>query len=293
MATAQQRQLDRQRAEDALVARERQAEGADFADKDAFVTPAYLAQQEEFRRLEEEERKKAEKGPTNEGRAKLYKGLLDEDSRRHEAAMKAVEKRNAEKQAAASGGGSLGLSALLKDQAASSAKPQAPQYDAEPESAPDEVKVAEEASKRLGRKIDMDDEGRIVDHRQLLTGGLNVGSRKAVHGPSRDRGFALPIAQRAQEDREKLAAQAKSEMNEVGEDGLSRADKIRLSRERQSRMLEQQLVELEQKKRKAEEDKLEEGVKKVAKRNDESRVEELKRKALERRKQREDMAKSS
>lgn len=41
-----------------MVQRERQKEGEDFADKDAFVTPAYLAQQEELRKIEEEEKKK-------------------------------------------------------------------------------------------------------------------------------------------------------------------------------------------------------------------------------------------
>ena len=295
MATAQQRQLDRQRAEDALVARERVAEGSEFADKDAFVTPAYLEQQEEFRRLEEEERRKAEKGPTNEGAARFYKGMLDDESKRHEAAMAAVAKKNAQKKAAAaaaSGGGSLGLSALLADQSSSTNRQ--PQYDAEPEAAPSEAKVAEEASKKLGRKVELDDEGRIIDHRQLLTGGLNVGTKKGpLDNKSGNRGFAIPIAQRAKEDREKQAELAKAEMDAIGDDGLTRAEKIRMSRERQSRMLESQLVELEERKRKAEAEKAEEGVRKVQKRNDESKVDELKRKALERRKQREEMVKGA
>lgn len=49
------RKRDRLRAEDKLVQREREMEGADYADKDAFVTPAYQAQQEELRRVEAEE----------------------------------------------------------------------------------------------------------------------------------------------------------------------------------------------------------------------------------------------
>lgn len=52
------RKRDRLRAEDKMVQRERQMEGEEFADKDAFVTPAYLAQQEELRRIEEEEERK-------------------------------------------------------------------------------------------------------------------------------------------------------------------------------------------------------------------------------------------
>ena len=41
-----------------MIAREREREGDEFADKDQFVTPAYLAQQEELRKIEEEEKKR-------------------------------------------------------------------------------------------------------------------------------------------------------------------------------------------------------------------------------------------
>lgn len=58
METAEVRKRDRLRAEDKMVQREREMEGEEFDDKDSFVTPAYLAQQEELRKIEEEERKK-------------------------------------------------------------------------------------------------------------------------------------------------------------------------------------------------------------------------------------------
>ena len=51
-----QRKQDRVRAEDVMTQREREREGDEFADKDAFVTPAYLAQQEELRKAEAEEK---------------------------------------------------------------------------------------------------------------------------------------------------------------------------------------------------------------------------------------------
>lgn len=41
-----------------MIAREREREGDEFADKDQFVTPAYLQQQEELRKAEEEEKKR-------------------------------------------------------------------------------------------------------------------------------------------------------------------------------------------------------------------------------------------
>jgi len=56
--TAEVRKRDRLRAEDKMVQREREMEGEEFAEKDSFVTPAYLAQQEELRKIEDEERKK-------------------------------------------------------------------------------------------------------------------------------------------------------------------------------------------------------------------------------------------
>lgn len=41
-----------------MVQREREMEGEEFKDKDAFVTPGYLLQQEELRKNEEEEKKR-------------------------------------------------------------------------------------------------------------------------------------------------------------------------------------------------------------------------------------------
>ena len=58
LETAEVRKRDRVRAEDKMVQREREKEGVEFADKDEFVTPAYKAQQEELRKIEEEEEKK-------------------------------------------------------------------------------------------------------------------------------------------------------------------------------------------------------------------------------------------
>lgn len=58
LETAELRKQDRLRAEDKMIAREREREGDEFADKDQFVTPAYLAQQEELRKIEEEEKKR-------------------------------------------------------------------------------------------------------------------------------------------------------------------------------------------------------------------------------------------
>lgn len=57
METAELRKQDRLRAEDKMISKEREREGDEFKDKEQFVTPGYLKQQEELRKLEEEEKK--------------------------------------------------------------------------------------------------------------------------------------------------------------------------------------------------------------------------------------------
>jgi len=57
METAELRKQDRLRAEDKMIAKEREREGDEFKDKEEFVTPSYLKQQEELRKLEQEEKR--------------------------------------------------------------------------------------------------------------------------------------------------------------------------------------------------------------------------------------------
>jgi len=57
LATAATRKLDHLRAEEKMMQREREMEGDEFADKEAFVTQAYKDQMAEVRRAEEEEKK--------------------------------------------------------------------------------------------------------------------------------------------------------------------------------------------------------------------------------------------
>ena len=55
LAAAEVRKRDQLRAKEKMLQMEREAEGDEFKDKEAFVTGAYKRQQEEMRRLEEEE----------------------------------------------------------------------------------------------------------------------------------------------------------------------------------------------------------------------------------------------
>jgi len=56
LQAAEIRKRDQLRAKEKLLQKEREAEGEEYADKESFVTGAYKKQQEEMRKLEEEER---------------------------------------------------------------------------------------------------------------------------------------------------------------------------------------------------------------------------------------------
>ncbi|POW13874.1 hypothetical protein PSHT_07594 [Puccinia striiformis] len=295
--TAKQRKIDRVRAEDKMV----------HANKDEFVTPAYLEEQKELREAEQIEKLKAKQAPNKQAMSNFYQNTLEQDLKRNKATVKAVAAvaGASTSKKTPSGGISLGLSTTLsnvKNQAinpSQTSQLQSPQYNPEPEAVPSEAKLATKIGKKLGRNVDLDDEGRIVDHRQLLTGGLNLGPPKAL-GPHQQQqskkkiGFALPISERrAQEQRDKEEAKSQNNLGEHDHDhdeGLSQAEKIELSRERQLLLLQQQLIDLDHKKRKAEEDSELENLKKVVKRNDQSKIDPLKQRALKCRQERQEEA---
>jgi coiled-coil domain-containing protein 55 len=56
--SAATRKLDRLRAEEKMMQRERELEGDEFKDKEIFVTQAYKDQMEEVRKAEEEEKQR-------------------------------------------------------------------------------------------------------------------------------------------------------------------------------------------------------------------------------------------
>ncbi|KAJ4986425.1 coiled-coil domain-containing protein 55 [Stagonosporopsis vannaccii] len=145
-SASEQRKKDQLRARDKLLAREREAEGDEFADKDAFVTGAYKAQQEEARRAEEEERirlEEEERQKAKHGMQGFHKQMLLEQEKRHAEAMAYA--------AAASARGE---------------KIEAPVEKSDRE-------IAEEA-RAQGKSVTLNDAGEIADKRQLLSAGLNI-----------------------------------------------------------------------------------------------------------------------
>ncbi|KAK3989514.1 nuclear speckle splicing regulatory protein 1 [Cladorrhinum sp. PSN332] len=202
---ADQRERDRQIAEEKRLKRERDAEGDEFADKEKFVTEAYKRQQEENRRLEEEEKRREEEEQTrNKGRgmADFYKAMLQREEEEHAAKVKAAEemKKN---------GGKV---------------------DMEDE---DQKKSATERAKEInamGGNVLINDDGEVVDKRQLLKGGLNVAPKKKVEAQQ----------ERA---RQEAAAKAAAASRAAANKGVYASGGKQAMRDRQTRMLEAQLEE--------------------------------------------------
>ncbi|KAF1927484.1 uncharacterized protein M421DRAFT_421891 [Didymella exigua CBS 183.55] len=143
---AEQRKKDQLRARDKLLAREREAEGDDFADKDKFVTGAYKAQQEEARKAEEEEKLRLaeeERQKAKFGMQGFHKQMLAEQEKRHEEAMRYAAEASAR-------GEKLVVEAEKSDR-----------------------QIAEEA-RAQGKNVMLNDAGEIADKRQLLSAGLNI-----------------------------------------------------------------------------------------------------------------------
>lgn len=210
---AARRKQDQLIAREKLLQKEREAEGDEFADKEKFVTGAYKQQQEEARRLEEEEKQKAEeeerrKRQLGGGMQGFYRGMMEEQERQHQEAMEAAAKMEE--------GGLDGLSNATKKE----------KSDAE---------LAAEL-KAKGVNVHINEEGQIVDKRELLSAGLNV----APSGKSKDgRGS----------DHLKTSARNNQSAFPVRNDGGKQAQ-----RERQSRMMEEQLAAQSKRAREEEEE---------------------------------------
>lgn len=211
MASAAVRKRDLQIAEEKRIAKEREAEGEEFADKEKFVTAAYRKQQEENRLAAEEEKKREEEQAKNNkqgGMSDFYKKLLDkEDKERTELIKEAEEK-------------------IKKGE--TEEKTEGEKTDAQ---------LAKEAQEK-GATVVINEDGQVVDRRQLLQGGLNVTAKKRE--PTKQTSDRGP-SQREQ-DRQTQGR------GFVGAGGGKRA-----MVERHSRMLEAQLEESLKRSREAEE----------------------------------------
>jgi coiled-coil domain-containing protein 55 len=200
LAAAAVRKRDATIAEEKKLAREREAEGEEFADKEKFVTSAYKKQQEENRRLEEEEiirEQREQKKNKGTGMTNFFKGVLEKGEQKHAEIIKAAEER-------------------------AKAGPIADKIEADKEKT--EAEIAREINEKKAGSIAVNDEGQVVDRRQLLKGGLNIlPKQKSTTPTSSSRGGSTAS------DRARGSGM-------VGAGGGKQA-----MRERQSRMMEAQL----------------------------------------------------
>ncbi|KPM37303.1 hypothetical protein AK830_g9276 [Neonectria ditissima] len=214
LQAAEVRKRDALIAEEKKIAREREAEGEEYEGKEKFVTEAYRKQQEENKRIEEEEKRKEEeeaKKNKGGGMSAFYRKLLDKDEQRHADVLKAAEEKT---------------------------KHGSQEDDKEEE--PDTEKAEADAARKLNEKgasVALNEDGQVVDKRQLLRGGLNVGAKKK---------------ESVQREADRPAQAAK---REVGGQQINRKQAMR---ERQSRMLEEQLEQSMKRSREDEEAQREE-----------------------------------
>ena len=210
LASAEVRKRDFLIAQERKYKKEREAEGDEFADKEKFVTNAYKRQQEELRKAAEEEKRKEGMSQAviwltienarmnNRGMASFYRNLLEEEETKHDLAVQAAAK-------------------AAKEGKQSSAT--------EPIEIPREKKLADEA-REVNAKLGTDavlinDEGEVVDKRQLLKGGLNVRPKAKE---------AEPVA--------KSTYQSEYEAKKAAQRNVQ---KEREARQRQQRQIEDQL----------------------------------------------------
>ena len=199
-AAAEVRKRDQLRAKDKLLAKEREAEGDEYDDKEKFVTGAYKAQQEEIRKMEEEEAERERKEEERRrkeggGMVGLYKDLLNKNEQRHTEQLKAAEDAKAK-------------AFTMKE---ASPPPQATEKS--------EIELAIEKGALIN------EEGQVVDKRQLLSAGLNVAPKpKPIPNPSASNGPSFRPGSLAPGFQNKAATK-------------------QAARERQTRMLEAQLEE--------------------------------------------------
>ncbi|KZV68242.1 hypothetical protein PENSPDRAFT_582681 [Peniophora sp. CONT] len=166
LAAAETRRLDRLRAEEKMIQREREKEGDEFADKEAFVTQAYKDQQAEVRRAEEEEKKREEaekkKRPGVSGMAYFYSKMLEETEQAHDVVVASAEPAPPPTRTTAPGaikGPHIPPNLIIT-------RP------------PDMTQKSDAELARLaqqeGKAVELNDDNQIVDKRQLLSAGLNL-----------------------------------------------------------------------------------------------------------------------
>ncbi|CAO3640786.1 unnamed protein product [Cunninghamella blakesleeana] len=193
------------------IAREREAEGDQYNDKEVFMTESYKKQKAELERIEAEERQREEEAAKRSNMNIFYKQLLDKKDKERNDILKASKEMKS----------TVGTPKLSKDQKT------------------EEEKVIIDEAKQKG--IQLNDSNEIVDKRDLLGAGLNI-AKKPKFGT-----FAslASLDDRIKERQEEYDAYKKRKMDEYNakrKHGSNLEEREKLSKE-----IERQLVEVKQK----------------------------------------------
>ncbi|KAI8143232.1 coiled-coil domain-containing protein 55-domain containing protein [Fennellomyces sp. T-0311] len=199
---AEIRKKDRLLAEEKKVAREREAEGEEFADKEVFQTEAFKKQKEELERIEAEEKKREEEQQKNQKMASFFKQVLDKKDAERAALMQHLKTR--------------------KDQPQQSSQ-QKQELDTE---------LAQQAEKE-GKQVMLNDNNEIVDRRQLLGAGLNVRPKFGSLGSLSDQ-----RAQERQREYDEYKRKKVEEYEKRRRGGRDDEERERFSREIERQMME-------------------------------------------------------
>lgn len=222
LQSAEVRKRDQLRAREKLLQREREAEGDEYADKEKFVTAAYKKQQEEVKRMEEEEKKREEEEEERRrrggGMTAFHQRMLEKDEERMQQIKQAEEEaaKRKEREGADGAAGGVGVEESIDEAGEKS-----------------EARLAAELNEK-GARIVVNDEGEVVDKRQLLSAGLNVAPQKS-----------RVDNQQAARKHDGSRAQEHPRFSKA-------LDARQAQRERQSRMLERQIEEMTERQRQAE-----------------------------------------
>ncbi|KAH8083003.1 coiled-coil domain-containing protein 55-domain containing protein [Filobasidium floriforme] len=262
LQSAATRKLDRLRAEEKMLQHERDEEGEEYADKEKFVTTAYKRQMEEVKLAEEEEKAReakeraSQKGP---GMTAFYRNMLDADEEKHAAAVAASSKSATKPNQ----GPSLAIRPPDASDNTSDSKPPATFDDTAEEdpfirrerqrmemerammtAASASVPVVERLPATASteeERIEINDEGAIVDKRVLLKAGLNITKkpvlpkdgpgdvkRPEVHVPLKSRAVGTDASYEARmaRERRRLADQMKDEQERIERERLAKQQEV-------------------------------------------------------------------
>ncbi|KAJ3919118.1 coiled-coil domain-containing protein 55-domain containing protein [Lentinula edodes] len=251
LTAAATRRLDHLRAEEKMMQRERELEGDEFADKEAFVTQAYKDQMEEVRKAEEEEKRRDElkkKQGRGTGMAHFYRRLLEDSEQSHEATVAATQKPI------------IG--------------PQGPMPNMTITKPPDHTPLSDLERARIargeGKDVELNDDNQIIDKRDLLSGGLNLSGTNTRNLKTRSANKPEPDSDNVQVHRAVGVAASRQEI-----------------KERRMREIELQMEEEQERARKEQErEEYEMAQRIIAKRNNEEDVESARARYLERKRRR-------